>query len=466
MEETQVMQNPLGTAPVGALLRKFALPSIVAMLVGALYNIVDQFFIGQSIGELGNAATNVAFPLNTSCTAIALLLGIGAASAFNLTMGRGNREKALYYIGNAATLLFGFGLLLCLVTEIFLRPMLLFFGSPEDVLGYAMEYVRITAIGFPFLILSNGGTHLVRADGSPRYSMLCNLSGAILNTILDPIFIFGLNMGMSGAALATILGQIFAGILVIRYLRGYHSGRLTAKHIRPQRDIAGYAMSLGLAPFLNQIAMMVVQVVMNNSLTWYGARSVYGESIPLACSGIINKVGFLFFSIFIGIAQGMQPISSFNYGAEKYGRVRQVLKLSLMSGSVVCILAFCLFQLFPRQIIGFFGDGSDLYFTFAQRYFRIYMFFTFLNNIQPLSSTFFTSIGMPGKGAFLSLTRQILFLLPLIVVLPLFLGIDGIMYAGPVADLLAALIAALMLRRQMGKMKENIAGKKDFDGKD
>ncbi|MCI6013080.1 MAG: MATE family efflux transporter [Firmicutes bacterium] len=460
------MQNPLGTAPVGALLRKFALPSIVAMLVGALYNIVDQFFIGQSIGELGNAATNVAFPLNTSCTAIALLLGIGAASAFNLTMGRGNREKALYYIGNAATLLFGFGLLLCLVTEIFLRPMLLFFGSPEDVLGYAMEYVRITAIGFPFLILSNGGTHLVRADGSPRYSMLCNLSGAILNTILDPIFIFGLNMGMSGAALATILGQIFAGILVIRYLRGYHSGRLTAKHIRPQRDIAGYAMSLGLAPFLNQIAMMVVQVVMNNSLTWYGARSVYGESIPLACSGIINKVGFLFFSICIGIAQGMQPISSFNYGAEKYGRVRQVLKLSLMSGSVVCILAFCLFQLFPRQIIGFFGDGSDLYFTFAQRYFRIYMFFTFLNNIQPLSSTFFTSIGMPGKGAFLSLTRQILFLLPLIVVLPLFLGIDGIMYAGPVADLLAALIAALMLRRQMGKMKENIAGKKDFDGKD
>ena len=466
MEETQVMQNPLGTAPVGALLRKFALPSIVAMLVGALYNIVDQFFIGQSIGELGNAATNVAFPLNTSCTAIALLLGIGAASAFNLTMGRGNREKALYYIGNAATLLFGFGLLLCLVTEIFLRPMLLFFGSPEDVLGYAMEYVRITAIGFPFLILSNGGTHLVRADGSPRYSMLCNLSGAILNTILDPIFIFGLNMGMSGAALATILGQIFAGILVIRYLRGYHSGRLTAKHIRPQRDIAGYAMSLGLAPFLNQIAMVVVQVVMNNSLTWYGARSVYGESIPLACSGIINKVGFLFFSICIGIAQGMQPISSFNYGAEKYGRVRQVLKLSLMSGSVVCILAFCLFQLFPRQIIGFFGDGSDLYFTFAQRYFRIYMFFTFLNNIQPLSSTFFTSIGMPGKGAFLSLTRQILFLLPLIVVLPLFLGIDGIMYAGPVADLLAALIAALMLRRQMGKMKENIAGKKDFDGKD
>ncbi len=212
MAETQVMKNPLGTAPVGTLLRKFAIPSIIAMMVGALYNIVDQFFIGQSIGELGNAATNVAFPLNTSCTAIALLLGIGSAAAFNLNMGRGNREKAIYYIGNAATLLFGFGLVLCLVTEIFLEPMLVFFGSPEEVLGYAMEYVRITAIGFPFIILSNGGTHLVRADGSPRYSMACNLSGAVINTILDPIFIFGLDMGMSGAALATILGQIFAGL--------------------------------------------------------------------------------------------------------------------------------------------------------------------------------------------------------------------------------------------------------------
>lgn len=453
MGETQMTMNPLGTEPVGQLLRKFAVPSIIAMLVSALYNIVDQFFIGQSIGELGNAATNVAFPLNTSCTAIALLLGIGAAAAFNLTMGRGDREKALYYIGNAATLLFLFGLGLCLVTEIFLEPMLVFFGSPDNVLGYGKEYVRITAIGFPFLILSNGGTHLVRADGSPRYSMLCNLSGAVINTILDPIFIFGLDMGMSGAALATILGQIFAGIMVARYLSRYKSGKLTMQHFRPKRKIAGYAMSLGLAPFLNQIAMMVVQVVMNNSLTWYGAQSVYGESVPLACAGIINKVGFVFFSVCIGIAQGMQPISSFNYGAKQYGRVRRVLKLSLMSGSAICFCAFCMFQLLPRQIIGLFGDGSELYFAFAERYFRIYMFFTFVNNIQPLSSTFFTSIGMPGKGTFLSLTRQIIFLLPLIIVFPTFMGIDGIMYAGPIADFLAAVIAATMLLGQVKRME-------------
>ncbi|MBO5461182.1 MAG: MATE family efflux transporter [Ruminococcus sp.] len=442
-------ENPLGSAPVGSLLRKFAVPSIVAMMVSALYNIVDQFFIGRSIGELGNAATNVAFPLSTSCTAIALLLGIGAASAFNLAMGRGEKEKALYYIGNAAVLLFGFGTVLCLVTQIFLEPMLLFFGSPENVLGYAKEYVRIVSIGFPFLILSNGGAHLVRADGSPTYSMMCNLTGAIINTILDPLFIFGFNMGMTGAALATIVGQIASAVLVFRYLRNYKAGKLTRKHLIPRRQFGGYAMSLGLAQFFNQLAMMVVQIVMNNSLTYYGRMSVYGESIPLACAGIINKVSFIFFAVCIGLAQGMQPISSFNYGAEKFDRVKQVVRLTIISGSTVCVTAFLLFQFFPRQIIGLFGDGSEMYFAFAERYFRIYLFCTFLNNIQPMSSTFFTSVGKPAKGTFLGLTRQIICLLPLLVIFPRFMGIDGIMYAGPIADFLAACIAAVMLFREM-----------------
>ncbi|MDD6442042.1 MAG: MATE family efflux transporter [bacterium] len=451
-KEREISSNPLGTEPVGALLRKFAIPSIVAMLVSALYNIVDQFFIGQSIGELGNAATNVAFPLSTSCTAISLLLGIGAASAFNLSMGRGEKDKALYYVGNAAVLLFGLGVALCVGTEVFLEPLLVFFGSPENVLGYAKEYVRIVALGFPFLILANGGAHLVRADGSPRYSMMCNLTGAIINTILDPILIFGLGMGMSGAAFATIAGQIVSGLMVVRYLCNYKAGKFTKEHLLPKWKVAGYAMSLGMAQFFNQIAMMVIQIVMNNSLTYYGAKSIYGESIPLACAGIINKVSFLFFAICIGIAQGMQPITSFNYGAKQYDRVKKAVTISLKAGSVVCIIAFILFQLFPRQIIGMFGNGSELYFRFAERYFHIYLFFTFINNVQPLSSTFFTSIGKPTKGAFLSLTRQIIFLLPLLIIFPGFFGIDGIMYAGPVADFMAAVVAAFMLAGELKKM--------------
>lgn len=459
MSNQQVITNPLGIAPVGQLLRKFAVPSIVAMLVGALYNIVDQFFIGQSIGELGNAATNVAFPLSTSCTAIALLLGIGGASAFNLTMGRGDREKALYYIGNASVLLFGGGVVLCVITQLFMEPLLIFFGSPDNVLGLAEEYVRITSFGFPFLILSNGGAHLVRADGSPRYSMMCNLTGAVINCVLDPLFIFGFDWGMSGAALATIVGQIVSGTMVFLYLRKYKAGPLTKKHLRPQWKFAGYVMSLGIAQCFSQVAMMVVQIVMNNSLTYYGAMSQYGESIPLACAGIISKVSFLFFAFCIGLSQGMQPISSFNYGAKQYDRVKAVAKLAMMCGSAICITAFMVFQLFPRQIVGLFGDGSELYFDFGVRYMRTYMFCVFINNIQPMSSTFFTSIGKPKMGTFLSLTRQIIFLLPLIVIFPRLWGIEGIMYAAPIADLLAAIVSGTMLIRELRSMGKELEWK-------
>ena len=453
---TKEQQNPLGTAPVGALIRKFAVPSIIAMLVSALYNIVDQIFIGNSIGELGNAATNVAFPLTTVCTAIALLFGIGAAAAFNLSMGRGEKEKALYYIGNASVLLFALGVVLCVITQIFLEPMLVFFGSPEAVLELAKEYVKITSLGFPFLILTAGGAHLVRADGSPRYSMMCNLTGAIINTILDPLFIFGFKMGMTGAALATIIGQIVSALMVVRYLCHYKAGKFTMEHLIPKWEFTGYVMSLGLAQSFNQVAMMVVQIVMNNSLTYYGALSMYGEEIPLACSGIINKVSFIFFSICIGLAQGMQPIVSFNYGAKQYDRVKKAVKITITAGSVICCFAFLCFQLFPRFIIGLFGSGSEMYFTFAVRYFRIYLFFVFLNNIQPLSSNFFTSIGKPIKGIFLSLTRQIIFLLALIVLFPIFMGIDGIMYAGPVADFMAAVVSFILLTLEIKKINKLI----------
>ena len=211
-------------------------------------------------------------------------------------------------------------------------------------------------------------------------------------------------------------------------------------------------MSLGMAQCFNQMAMMVVQIVMNNSLKHYGAMSIYGESVPLACAGIINKVSFIFFAFCIGIAQGMQPMSSFNYGAKQYDRVKRVILLSMGTGQVICIVAFAMFQLFPRQIISLFGSGSELYFVFAERYFHIYLFFTFANNIQPMSSTFFSSIGKPKKGTFLALTRQILFLLPLLIILPLFLGMDGILYAGPIADFLAAVISVCFLLRELKGM--------------
>lgn len=451
MENTKV--NPLGTTNINELIRKFALPSILAMIVGAIYNIVDQFFIGRSVGELGNAATNVAFPLSISCIAIALLLGLGGAAAFNISLGQGNKEKAVYYIGNASVLLFVCGLVLCIFVLVFLSPMLVFFGSPDNVLDYAKTYTGITAIGFPFLIFSTGGGHLIRADGSPRYTMLCNISGAVINTILDPIFIFGFDMGMAGAAIATIIGQIFAAFLAFVYLWRCKTVKIQRKHLYPKWQYSKRIMSLGAASCFNQIAMMIVQIVMNKSLVHYGALSDYGEAIPLASVGIITKVNQLFFAVIIGISQGMQPIAGFNYGARKFDRVKKVYYFSLSYGLAISVFSFLLFQLFPRQIISVFGSGSEEYYRFATFYLRIYLFFTAINFIQPMSATFFTAIGKPKKGIFISLTRQILFLLPLISILPIFMGIDGIMYAGPVADFVAAAVSLALITIELRYME-------------
>ena len=453
-------ENPLGTAPVQKLMFKFAIPSIIAMLVGALYNIVDQLFIGHKVGTLGNAATNIAFPLSTSCIALALLFGIGGASCFNLALGRGEKEKAIHFVGNALVMLFACGTALCLIAQVFLTPMLLAFGAPMDVLPYAESYVRITSLGFPFLLLTTGGGHLMRADGSPKMTMISNLSGAVINTILDAVFVLGFDWGMKGAAYATIIGQIFSAGLVINYMRKFKTAPLQRKHFKIEWQYLSQIMFIGMASFFNQLAIMIVQIVLNNSLKYYGALSIYGESVPLACAGIVMKVSQVFFSIVIGIGQGTQPIESFNYGAKNYKRVREAYKMACIAGGSVSMVSFLLFQLFPRQILAAFGDGTASYFEFGEKYFRVFLFFTCLNFLQPITSTFFTSIGKAIKGVFLSLTRQILFLLPLLFVLPTLMGIDGILYAGPISDAVAAVIAVSMVLFEFRMMKKlEVAGK-------
>ena len=447
-------ENPLSSEPVSSLLRRFAIPSVIAMLVSALYNMVDQLFIGHSIGVLGNAATNVAFPLSMVCTSIGLLCGIGGAANFNLCMGRKDPEHAKSYVGNAISMLAILGVILCVAVQLFLRPMMLLFGATPDVIDYACTYTRITSIGFPFLIITIGGSNLIRADGSPKFSMLCNLVGAIVNTILDPLFIFVFHMGMAGAALATITGQILSFALVVFYLRGFKTLPLSLSDLKPNMACWARIAALGATPAFNQVAMMVVQIVMNNTLTYYGSNSVYGSDIPLACAGIISKVNMLFFSFVIGISQGLQPIVSFNFGAQKYDRVKDAYKKAVFAATAISIVAFLCFQLFPRQIIGIFGSGSEEYLHFAERYFRIFLFFTFLNGIQPVSSNFFTSIGAPKKGIFLSLTRQIIFLLPLLLIFPYLFGIDGVMYTAPIADLAAASVSIVMVVREFKIMAE------------
>lgn len=446
--------NPLAEEKIGRLIARFAVPAIISMLVSSLYNIVDQIFIGQGVGMLGNAATNIAFPVSIICTATALLLGIGSASNYNLEAGAGRNDRAAEIAGNGLAMLVICGVVIGAVVLIFLNPLLHLFGVTKEILPYAQDYTGITAIGIPFLILTTGGNHLIRADRSPTYSMTCMLTGAILNMILDPLFIFACHWGIKGAATATVIGQVVSGLMVIYYFARKRKMELKRSMFLPKAGYLKMIVSLGMASCINQIAMAIVQITMNNTLRYYGAQSMYGSEIPLACVGVISKVNMVFMAIAIGISQGCQPIWGFNYGARNYGRVREAYRKAFAICIVLGVVFFGCFQLFPRQIVSIFGSGSEAYFHFAERYFRIFMFVTFLNGIQPMSSGFFTSIGKSKLGIVVSLTRQIIFLLPLILIIPLFMGIDGVMYAGPIADGAAALVAIIFAEREMKALQQ------------
>lgn len=453
MTESTNEHNPLGFEAPARLLRKFAVPSIVAMLVTSLYNIVDQIFIGQGVGYLGNAATNVAFPLSTICLSIALLIGVGSASNFSLELGAGNEKEAARCVGNALFMMVTFGVLYLICIQIFLQPLLGAFGATKEILPYAMSYTRITAFGMPLLIITNGMSNLARADGSPRYSMTCMIVGAIINVILDPVFIFALDMGVAGAAWATVIGQVFSFVMALCYLTRFKQVSISRHSFRPNFRKCIKIASLGLSNSLNQVAITLVQIVLNNSLIYYGAQSVYGKEIPLAACGIVMKTNAILISIFVGISQGSQPIIGFNYGAKKYDRVRKVYQIAITCNLILSAVGFLLFQFCPRQIISLFGSGDPLYYEFAVKFMRIFLFMVIVNGIQTISSNFFSAIGKPMKGVFLSLTRQVIFLVPLILLLPLAFGLDGILYAAPIADGLAFIISILMVRHEFTKMK-------------
>lgn len=446
-------ENPLAYEDISKLLRGFAISSITATLVSSLYNIVDQIFIGQGVGYLGNAATNVSYPLSTICLAISLLLGIGSAARFSLYLGKGEPDKAARLAGNGVLLMAGAGVLYLVIGEAFLTPLLRVFGATEEVLPYAQQYAGIVLLGMPFLILTNGISNLIRADGSPRYSMLCMLAGAIVNTILDPVFIFGMKWGVFGAALATILGQFLSFFMAMRYLWHFKTIRITRQcFVLDLRDSLR-TFYMGISSCINQVAITLVQIVLNNSLTYYGAASIYGTDIPLAACGIVMKTNAILLSIIVGISQGVQPSIGFNYGAKKYDRVRRAYLLAIQWNFAVSAVGFVLFQFLPGPIISIFGSGDELYFEFSILFMRTFLFMVLVNGVQLLSSNFFTAIGKALKGLLLSLTRQVFFLIPLILILPLKLGIFGVLLAGPIADFIAFVVSVVLVRREFKNLK-------------
>lgn len=448
----QTKENPLGYEKISTLLGRFGIPSIVAMLVSSLYNIIDQIFIGQGVGYLGNAATNVSFPFSTVCLAIALLIGVGSASKFSLELGRGNKESAAECVGNAVWMISVSGIVYLALSLTFLEPLLKAFGATENILPYAKDYMSIIAVGMPFLIFTNAICNLIRADGSPKYSMACMLVGAIINTVLDPIFIFVLDMGVKGAAYATVISQFASFVMAFFYMWQFKQIKLAQKCFELRiRDCVGQA-SLGLSNSLNQLAITLVQIVMNNSLSYYGARSIYGEDIPLSACGIVMKVNAIMISFFVGLSQGSQPIIGFNYGARKYDRVKKVYKLAVSWNFVVSVIGFIAFQFFPKQIISLFGSGEALYFEFAVKFMRTYLFMMLVNGVQTISSNLFAAIGKPLKGVVLSMSRQVFFLIPLLLIFPVFWGIEGLLFAAPVADAFALLISILMIFKEFKRM--------------
>lgn len=423
-------------------------------MVASLYNIVDQIFIGRGIGINGNAATNVAFPLTTICVSISLFLGLGGASIYSISLGQGNKKKAADMIGNTIVLAIVFSLIFSIVVRVFVKKFMIMFGATQEVLQYAIDYTSITSIGFIPFVFSTVMSHIIRADGSPKYSMFSVLIGAAVNIILDPIFIFKFNMGISGAALATIIGQFISFFITLRYVFKFKNITFNRYSFNLYSENVLKIFSLGASGGINQFSMMIVQITMNNVLSYYGTLSIYGGNIPLAVSGIIAKINMLIMAFIIGSGQGSQPIIGFNYGAKNYDRVIETYKLTVSITTIVALISFLIFQIFPRQVVSIFGDGSELYFQFAERYMRVYMALMIVNGIQPISGTFFTSIGKAFKGAFIAMTRQLLFLLPLIIILPRIFGIDGIMYAGPIADGIALIVTIIFVSLEINKIKK------------
>lgn len=454
MSKATTVENPLGIERVGRLLARYAIPSIIALIINSLYNMVDQIFIGQGVGFLGNGATNIIAPITMITIAIATLFGDGLAAFFSLSLGKGEGEKAAKGLGTS--ILYGsiFGIAWTVIAFIFLKPLCLIFGATVNILPYALDYGRIIVLGFTFQIVGNAINSAIRTDGSPRYAMLAMMVGAVLNIILDPIFIFVFHWGVKGAAIATIASQLFGLLLNIAYLFRLKTIRLSRQSFSFDIRTAGRIASLVFASGANNLTSTVVAFVSNNLMTKYGTLSVYGPDIPLTTFGLCMKVSMLAFSIGIGVASGSQPIIGFNYGAQKYDRVKKTFLLSAGVATIITSVSWIIFQCFPLQLIRIFGTESALYEEFAVKCFHIYLLLTFLNGLQMCAGVLFQAIGQPMNAAITSLSKQVIFYIPAMIILSHFFGLTGILMAGPAADALAFILSGAFCYKEIKKMEQ------------
>ena len=445
-------ENILGYEKISKLMKKFSIPCIISLVVNSLYNIVDQIFIGWGVGYLGNGATNVVFPLTMICLAFSLMFGDGASAYLSLKLGEKKKKEAAQGVVNGFILSVIVSILFFVGSSLFLKKLIYIFGCTKKLEIYALEYGGSIVIGLPFMMIGTTLNSIIRADSSPAYAMKTMILGAVLNIILDPIFIFVFHMGVRGAAIATVISQFVTFILNILYLKKFKSVKLSKKKFKFDKSVALKVSTLGISSFITQISIVLVIAFENNLLSKYGAHSKYGAEIPITVLGIVMKINQILNSFIIGIAAGSQPIVGYNYGAGKYDRVKETLKRVLTLSVVVGTIGFLLFQLIPDKLIMIFGSGNKLYMDFASYAFRVYLMLCIINGIQIASGIFFQAVGKSAKSAFISLSRQILFLIPAMIVLGKLYGVEGILYAGPFADLLAFIISIILLLFEVKKL--------------
>ncbi len=440
-------ENILGTEKIGKLLAIFAIPGIVSMIVNSIYNIVDQIFIGQGVGYMGNGATNVIFPMTMLALAFSMMIGNGAGSYMSLMLGRKQEDDAARGVAAGVIGLLGIGFVLMALYLIFMEPLCRLFGATDAILPYALDYGTIICLGLPLFCIASGLSSIIRSDGSPRWNMVGLMAGCLINIVLDPLFIFVFHMGVKGAALATIIGQFANAVIALVYLPRMKTVKLNRAVFSGWKKAFPSVVSLGTSSFISQFVLVIAIAVQNNVLVRYGAMSEYGAEIPMTALGVTMKIFSILSAVLIGLATGAQPIFGYNYGAGKFDRVKTTFRYTMaLSIGTMCV-AWLLFQLVPKPIVSIFGTDSEMYTRFSVRCLKIFLMAIPLGAVQMMSSNFFQSVGKPVPASVISLSKQVFFMIPMTLILPRFMGVDGVLWAGCFSDILAFLLCLLLYKR-------------------
>lgn len=439
----------LGKEPVGALLLRFSVPAIVGMLVQALYNVVDRIFVGNGVGALGIAGITVVFPVMLVIMAFSMLIGLGATALISIKLGEGNKQEAEQIVSTAVVMLVLVSAVISALGLIFLDPLVRLLGASEGVAPYARQYLSVILWGTVFQTVSFGMNNFIRAEGNPKRAMGTMLIGAILNTILDPIFIFWFGWGVTGAAVATVISHIVSCIWVLSYFISQKSDlRVRFKSLRVEASVLMKIVAIGFAPCSMQLAASLINLILNQQLLQYGG------DIAISGMGIVFSINTIFMMPIFGINQGLQPIIGYNFGARHFNRVREALRLGLFGATGLVTLGWLVTRLFPTTLISMFGRGDVQLLDMGRHAMRLALLVFPVVGVQVVGSGYFQAVGKPKKAALLSLSRQLLLLVPALLIVPRFLGLSGVFLSMPLADLAASLITAVLLVRELRDLRE------------